>query len=219
MEARIDSPNDYLDFAITASKPKDFYMIHIPIGAVPTTCARIVPGSRKKLAVAIRAAAILCAVGLAVSTIDAATLAPPSSLLNPQSSPLTPAEQRCVDAINAYRAKHKLPPLVVDPTLMRIAREAAPHFSHTISGRWCWDRARAAGFAGFATDNIADGYESPEAAVGGWATSDGHARQMRGQRKLNGRWEVFGANRVGVGIVGRKYCAVFGRAEAVKTQN
>ena len=124
---------------------------------------------------------------------------------------LTRQEHRMVKAVNAYRRKHRLPPLTVDPTLMRVARRAAPYFNHVVDGKWCWHRCREAGFTGWASDNIADGYPTPEQAVQGWATSHGHAMQMRGCFNLNGRWCDYRFNRIGVGISGRKYIAVFGR--------
>lgn len=129
---------------------------------------------------------------------------------------LNKCEQQLVKAVNAYRAKHDLEPLEVDPILMKVARSSAPHFSHCINGKWCWHRTREAGFEGWATDDIANGYECPEDAVQGWATSDGHARQMRGYFKMNGQWRNYKFNRIGVGISGRKYIAVFGRAEETK---
>ena len=124
---------------------------------------------------------------------------------------LSKCEERLVKAVNAYRAKKGLEPLTVDPILMKVGRHAAPYYSHCINGKWCWTRAREAGFRGWATDDIANGYESPEDAVEGWSTSDGHARQMRGYFKMNGRWCNYKFNRIGVGICGRKYIAVFGR--------
>jgi uncharacterized protein YkwD len=126
---------------------------------------------------------------------------------------LTKSEDRLVKAVNAYRAKKGLEPLTVDPKLMKVARDAAPHFSHCIKGTWCWDRAHKAGFTGWASDDLANGYESPEDAVDGWATSDGHAHQMRGYFKMNGEWRNYKFNRIGVGISGRKYAAVFGHYE------
>ena len=125
---------------------------------------------------------------------------------------LTNQEHRLVQAVNAHRAKHNLEPLKVDPVLMRVARHSAPYYSHQINGKWCWHRARDAGFSGWATDDIANGYLTPEDAVEGWATSHGHAMQMRGYFKMNGRWQNYRFNRVGVGISGRKYIAIFGRA-------
>jgi uncharacterized protein YkwD len=127
---------------------------------------------------------------------------------------LTRHERRLVDAVNEYRDERGLPPLKVDATLMRVARRAAPHFSHCINGKWCWHRAREAGFSGWASDNIANGYPTPEDAVQGWATSHGHAMQMRGRFKMNGRWRDYRFDRIGVGICGRKYIAVFGRGDS-----
>jgi len=124
---------------------------------------------------------------------------------------LSEKEQRLVTAVNEYREKKGLEPLKVDPVLMREARCAAPHFSHCINGKWCWHRCRQRGFRGWATDDIANGYPTPEDAVQGWATSDGHARQMRGYFKMNGRWENYKFDRIGVGVSGRKYIAIFGR--------
>jgi uncharacterized protein YkwD len=126
---------------------------------------------------------------------------------------LSANEERLVKAVNAYRKKHGLEPLTVDPILMKVGRESAPYFSHCINGKWCWHRCNQAGFPGWATDDIANGYETPEDAVDGWSTSDGHARQMRGYFKMNGQWCNYKFNRIGVGISGRKYIAVFGRAE------
>lgn len=125
---------------------------------------------------------------------------------------LSQSEARLVRAVNAYRAKKGLSPLTVDPILMKVGRDAAPYYSHCINGKWCWTRANEAGFAGWATDDIANGYESPEDAVEGWASSDGHAHQMRGDFNMNGQWRNYKFNRIGVGISGRKYIAVFGRS-------
>ena len=115
---------------------------------------------------------------------------------------LTEKEQRLVAAVNEYREQRGLAPLTVDPILMQEARSAAPHFSHCINGKWCWHRCRARGFQGWATDDLANGHPTPEDAVQGWATSDGHARQMRGYFKMNGRWQNYQFDRIGVGISG-----------------
>src|SRR3712207_6586655 len=74
---------------------------------------------------------------------------------------LTRHEERLVDAVTEYREKHGLETLKVDPVLMKVARHAAPHYSHCINGKWCWHRAKEAGFSGWATDDIANGYETP----------------------------------------------------------
>lgn len=122
-------------------------------------------------------------------------------------------EARVIAAVNKYRDGYGLAPLKADPALMLVGRNAAPYFSHVINGKWCWTRAHEAGFPGWATDDIAEGYESPEDAVQGWATSDGHAHQMRGDFNMNGAWRNYHFNRIGVGISGRKYIAVFGRRD------
>jgi len=127
---------------------------------------------------------------------------------------LTRGETRLINAVNSYRRKYGLEPLCVDPILMRMGRDAAPYFSHVVRGKWCWQRARDAGFGGWATDDIANGYPTPEEAVQGWASSHGHAMQMRGYFKMNGRWRNYRFNRVGVGISGRKYIAIFGRDDS-----
>jgi uncharacterized protein YkwD len=138
------------------------------------------------------------------------------------------AAQRLIDAVNRYRGRYKLPPLQEDPTLMQVARQrvpfvdarrgaSTPGFNHHACGRWCREHARTAGFSGPATDNLAMGYETPEGAVDGWANEDrdrnpaGHNYQMRGLAKINGRWVDEKYNRIGVGISGRNYIAIFGR--------
>jgi uncharacterized protein YkwD len=126
---------------------------------------------------------------------------------------LSENEERLVKAVNVYRKKKGLEPLTVDPILMKVGRHAAPYFNHQVDGKWCWTRAHEAGFPGWASDDLANGYESPEEAVDGWATSDGHAHQMRGDFKMNGQWRNYKFNRIGVGISGHKYVAVFGRSD------
>src|SRR4051812_16776196 len=94
---------------------------------------------------------------------------------------LSETETKMVEAINEYRADHKLPPLTADPTLMKVARRRAPYFTHCYQGRWIWDECKQCGFEGFATDNLAQGQSKPEEAVDDWAHSTvGHAKQMRG---------------------------------------
>jgi uncharacterized protein YkwD len=161
------------------------------------------------------------AISAAIVTLAVLVFAIPSTHAGPRrgdgkrSVRLTKAELRLVKAVNEYRDKKGLSPLSVDARLMRVARHAAPHFSHRINGKWCWHRAREAGFSGWATDDIANGYPTPEDAVVGWSTSHGHAMQMRGFFNMNGRWRNYRFNRIGVGVCGRKYIAVFGRDESV----
>lgn len=132
-------------------------------------------------------------------------------------------ETRLVHAINNYRVARGYPILVVDTTLMRVARERVSVFNHK-HPRYGWVRehARRAGFKGFATDNLAQGYATPEEAVGdaksGWGDERrghtvGHDMQLKGYAKLNGRWLNYHFDRVGVACCGRNYIAVFGRLD------
>jgi uncharacterized protein YkwD len=151
---------------------------------------------------------------LVLATAVRSSLAASAPAKKSQAQPaikLTEREHRLVNAVNEYREKRGLAPLQVDPILMQEARQAAPHFSHCINGKWCWHRCKQRGFRGWATDDLANGYPTPEDAVQGWATSDGHARQMRGYFKMNGRWQNYNFDKIGVGVSGRKYIAIFGR--------
>lgn len=127
-------------------------------------------------------------------------------------------ETRMIESINKYRAKYKLPPLTMDPTLMKVARYRAPHYTHNYQGRWIWDECQRYGFEGRTTDNLAQGHETPEEAVKGWANSPvGHARQMLGQFKMNGRWEDYKFNKVGVARSGQNWIAIFGHSNQSET--
>jgi uncharacterized protein YkwD len=125
---------------------------------------------------------------------------------------LSKNEARMIEAINEYRARYKLSPLKMDPTLMKVARYRAPYYTHNYCGRWIWDECKRFGFSGRTTDNLAQGHESPEDAVNGWAgSSAGHARQMLGQIKMNGRWQDDKFDKVGVAHNGRNWIAIFGK--------
>lgn len=122
-------------------------------------------------------------------------------------------ETRLITSVNAYRAKHKLPPLEMDPTLMKVARQRVQCYSHCQNGKWVWTACHEAGFKGWATDDIARGYESPEDCVDGWISSDGHARQMRGQFNMNSRWVDYHFDRIGVARCGKNWIAIFGQGD------
>jgi uncharacterized protein YkwD len=136
-----------------------------------------------------------------------------------QAQSLTSTESRMVIAVNKYRSNHNKEPLTIDPILMRVARAAAPYYSHQINGKWCWTRCHEAGFSGWATDNIANGYLSPEDCIGddhsGWGNEHGvgHNLQMLGKFKMNGQWCDYKFNRIGVACSGKKWIAVFGRVD------
>ena len=127
---------------------------------------------------------------------------------------LSKTETQMIESINEFRAKYKLPPLTMDPTLMKVARYRAPHFTHSYQGRWVWDEVKRFGFDGFATDDLAQGNESAEDAVGGWARSPvGHARQMLGEFKMNGKWVDYHFDKVGVARSGKNWIAIFGKSD------
>lgn len=123
-------------------------------------------------------------------------------------------EQAMVDEINRYRIGYGLPILQVDPILMDVARHRVAIYSHMAFGCMSWDEAHRAGFQGPASDNLAQGYQSASGAVSGWASSDGHAHQMRGDFNLNSRWVNEHWDVVGVAHSGSNWIAVFGRKDS-----
>ena len=148
---------------------------------------------------------VLIAVLLAVTSADDAK---PSK----DDVKLSKNETRMIEAINKYRAGHDLPPLTMDSTLMKVTRVTAPYFTHNYQGRWIWDEAKRYGFDGFATDDLSQGDETPEEAVDGWAHSPvGHAQQMPGLFKMNGRFVDYHFDKVGVAQNGKNYIAIFGK--------
>jgi uncharacterized protein YkwD len=94
-------------------------------------------------------------------------------------------EERVIQLTNIERRKAGCAPLRVDPRLMRSARvhswemARADHFHHSSpNGRSPWDRMEAAGYRDGGAENIARGYQTPEAAVRGWMRSKGHSRNI-----------------------------------------
>lgn len=86
-----------------------------------------------------------------------------------------------VTLTNAERQKAGCPPLSNNRTLRLVATAhsedmaARDFFSHTNpDGQDPGDRAAAAGYDGYAGENIAMGYRSAEAVVEGWMDSSGH---------------------------------------------
>lgn len=130
----------------------------------------------------------------------------------------SPIQARMIAAVNKYRAQHSLPPLTVDPILMRVAAARAPYYDHHALGMYSWQQCRVAGFFGPATDNLCQGALTPEEAVlDGWGGEDreknpaGHNLQMQGLMNINGGWVNQHFNRIGVAVSGRNYIAIFGR--------
>jgi len=95
---------------------------------------------------------------------------------------------RMLDRINEHRALAKLPPLELDPALMRAAR-AHTHdmaendlFDHVGSdGSSLQSRLTAVEYRFYqAAENLAGGIESPETTVDRWMTNAGHRHNILG---------------------------------------
>ncbi len=91
-------------------------------------------------------------------------------------------ESEVIDLVNVERAAQGLHPLSYDAHLAAAARAHSEdmgmqgYFSHTsIDGRTVPDRITAAGYS-YNTygENIAAGYQTPEAVIAGWMASSGH---------------------------------------------
>ncbi len=122
---------------------------------------------------------------------------------NPTGFALSATERAYVRATNVWRQQHGKPALVVDPILMKTARQRTV-FSHTANGMMSWDQAARNGFTGPATDNLSSGDRTPEGSVQNLAAdgpSEGHYKQLMGWKNSNG-WRDFGMNRIGVATSG-----------------
>lgn len=126
------------------------------------------------------------AIGTATAVVTFVLLAQASaafaSLRGGQSPALSPEAQEVVELTNAVRQEHGCEPLTADPALTGAAQahsdDMATHdyFSHTgRNGSHAGDRITAAGYRWRAwAENIAAGYNSPEAVVEAWMDSEGH---------------------------------------------
>lgn len=126
---------------------------------------------------------------------------------------LSAEEQQLFEATNTERTKARLPPLKIDPALLRMGREQsrlmadAGQISHAVNGQTFTIRMQAAKYpAQSAGENCAAGQETPAAAVAGWMLSPGHKANL-----LNPEFQE-----LGVGITTSKtgvryYTQVFGR--------
>ncbi len=93
-----------------------------------------------------------------------------------------------VQAVNAYRAAHGRPTLQVHESLMLAAQRHATwmavnheHSHQGEGGSMPQDRATAAGYQGYVSENVAGatlGWNTVEWAVEGWAGSYGHRQTM-----------------------------------------
>jgi uncharacterized protein YkwD len=140
----------------------------------------------------IRAAVALLLCGLTISAAGLAGCAdnaPPTSelpsfyrdLAQPDAALDANAAQ---SMISGYRANNGLPPVVIDPELMRLAGEqaqamaAAGKLDHSVAKPFP-DRMRKSGFdASLAVENIAAGYRTLAEAISGWRDSPPHRANM-----------------------------------------
>jgi uncharacterized protein YkwD len=100
-----------------------------------------------------------------------------------RSIPFTP--QNALSRVNAYRQAQGVPPVRLDPVLMRAAAshskamEASGTMSHDTGGEFS---ARLASFGvgrAAAVENIAAGQKSLDEVMQGWRNSSGHAANLR----------------------------------------
>jgi len=124
-------------------------------------------------------------------------------------------QRRAAGATCGGVAKPPVGPVVTDSALREASRchsldmAVQGYFSHTgKDGSSPWDRIAAAGYTASPTgENIAAGYQTPQAVVEGWMTSTGHCNNM-----MNGN-----SNETGVGYAfqsgspyGRYWTQTFG---------
>ncbi|MBE3570892.1 MAG: hypothetical protein IMW92_12505 [Bacillales bacterium] len=114
------------------------------------------------------------------------TVAQPTNTKAPAASKtgysLKAYEQQVVDLTNKERAKYGLPPLKIDPTLSKMAREKANdmavhhYFSHTSPTYGSpFDMMKQYGIQFTAAgENIAEGQRTPAEVVNDWMNSEGH---------------------------------------------
>lgn len=101
------------------------------------------------------------------------------------------AAQELLRLVNDYRTANGMPPLTANPALMTVAQRHADwqaatniHSHQGEGGSMPQDRATAAGYSGFVSENAASGtigYATPAWAVQGWAGSYIHRITMLSQ--------------------------------------
>lgn len=119
---------------------------------------------------------------------------------------VTAEEKKIIDLTNAARAKEKLPPMKINATLVKAARDHSANMAkqgkmeHVLDGKKPGDRVAAAGYD-FATtgENIASG-DAPtvEEIFQLWMNSPGHRANILGKYEeigvglaKNGRGQVY----------------------------
>ena len=87
--------------------------------------------------------------------------------------------QRLATLVNQYRAKHGLPDLIVDTTIVGLAREHSAAMAQ--AGQLNHDdfpsRVRRSGLP-MCVENVGWNYGSPQAQFDGWRASPGHSRNL-----------------------------------------
>lgn len=91
-------------------------------------------------------------------------------------------EQPIVDLTNAHRAAYGLPSLTIEYRLSNAAQAHADDLANTqrlshdgSNGSSPGDRIKAEGYYGYTwAENVAVGYDTPDAVMAGWIASPGH---------------------------------------------
>ena len=129
-------------------------------------------------------------------------LLPTTAIVSRPASAVDAAESEFLEVINTYRANQGLPVLKLSPKLSRAADWMSAdmgknkYFSHTDSlGRDPFKRMAAFGYtySAYKAENIAAGYELPEAVFAAWLKSEGHKRNID-----NPNYRVIGIGRINV---------------------
>ena len=117
----------------------------------------------------------VAAVGLFLA--DAAQPTKTTTPAKPAAFKLHAVEERVVEQTNAQRARHGLPPLIVDQRLVQSAR------AHTA---WMTRSRRLRHTSRPVAENIAMGQQSAQEAVRSWMSSSGHRANIlsRGHRRI-----------------------------------
>jgi uncharacterized protein YkwD len=131
-------------------------------------------------ATAVAAVVLLLADGAAPkkgSDPNTATTKKGSPKATPTAFRLHPVEERVVEQTNAMRARHGLPPLLVDQQLVQSAR------AHTA---WMTRARRLRHTSQPVAENIAMGQQTAQEAVRSWMGSSGHRANIlsRGHRRI-----------------------------------
>jgi uncharacterized protein YkwD len=99
----------------------------------------------------------------------------------PEPDKLSNEEAQLLELTNAERKRQKLPPLKIDPALMKLARAHAAtmarldQIGHDIGGKTFSQRMEGEKYmASRAGENVAEGQRTPAEAIRSWMQSPGH---------------------------------------------